>query len=110
LDPEYQRDVVWDETRSSALVASIIRKFPHKSLRKTTRISLTLDCAEGYFIPPIIFNLITAMEYPDQGGPKKVKKYYRICVDGKQRLTSLIKFMDGRIGVWDSSNPPKKWL
>ena len=49
------------------------------------------------------------MEYPDGGGTNKVKKYYRICVDGKQRLSSLIKFMDGRIGVWDSSHPPKKW-
>ncbi len=50
------------------------------------------------------------MEYPDHGGPNKVKKYYRICVDGKQRLTSLIKFMDGRIGVWDNMRPAKKWL
>jgi hypothetical protein len=68
-----------------------------------------VDPAEGYFIPPIIFNLITAMEYPENGGLNKVKKYYRICVDGKQRLSSLIKFMDGRIGVLDSSHPPKKW-
>jgi uncharacterized protein with ParB-like and HNH nuclease domain len=74
------------------------------------RASLILNPAEGYFIPPIIFNLISAMEYPEHGGPNKVKKYYRICVDGKQRLTSLIKFMDGLIGVFDSCHPPKKWF
>lgn len=30
LDPEYQRDVVWDETRASALIASILRESRHK--------------------------------------------------------------------------------
>jgi hypothetical protein len=28
LDPEYQRDVVWDETRASGLIRSLIRKSP----------------------------------------------------------------------------------
>jgi uncharacterized protein with ParB-like and HNH nuclease domain len=30
LDPEYQRDVVWDENRASALIASILRESNHK--------------------------------------------------------------------------------
>ena len=30
LDPEYQRDVVWDETRASALISSIFRESHHK--------------------------------------------------------------------------------
>lgn len=30
LDPEYQRDVVWDETRASALIASILRESHNK--------------------------------------------------------------------------------
>jgi hypothetical protein len=108
LDPEYQRDVVWDESRASQLIASLIRKFV-KLHMKTARNFLTWNGTEGYFIPPIIFNLITEMEEPDDGGPKK-PKFYRICVDGKQRLTSLIKFMNGKIGVSDNSKPPKKWL
>lgn len=37
-------------------------------------------------------------------------RHYRICVDGKQRLTSVQKFMDGRIGVLDSATPPQKWF
>jgi len=30
LDPEYQRDVVWDEARASALIASILRESNHE--------------------------------------------------------------------------------
>ncbi|KFY75940.1 hypothetical protein V499_04184 [Pseudogymnoascus sp. VKM F-103] len=86
LDPEYQRDVVWDETRSSGLIASVL---------------------QGYFIPPIIFNVLEEWETSDNG--EEVMRHCRICVDGKQRLTSLQKFMEGKIGVSDSSHPPKKW-
>lgn len=87
LDPEYQRDVVWDETRSSGLIASVL---------------------QGYFIPPIIFNVLEEMETLDNG--QETVRHCRICVDGKQRLTSLQKFMEGKIGVSDSSHPPKKWF
>lgn len=87
LDPEYQRDVVWDETRSSGLIASVL---------------------QGYFIPPIIFNVTEQMETLDDGS--ETMRHYRICVDGKQRLTSLQKFMEGKVGVTDSSHPPKKWF
>ncbi|KFY35556.1 hypothetical protein V494_05816 [Pseudogymnoascus sp. VKM F-4513 (FW-928)] len=87
LDPEYQRDVVWDETRSSGLIASVL---------------------QGYFIPPIIFNVTEQMETMDDG--TESMRHYRICVDGKQRLTSLQKFMEGKVGVTDSSHPPKKWF
>ncbi|KAL5353294.1 hypothetical protein ACLOAV_001330 [Pseudogymnoascus australis] len=87
LDPEYQRDVVWDETRSSGLIASVL---------------------QGYFIPPIIFNVLEEMEVLEDG--TETMRHLRICVDGKQRLTSLQKFMEGKIGVSDSSHPPKKWF
>jgi hypothetical protein len=87
LDPEYQRDVVWDETRSSGLIASVL---------------------QGYFIPPIIFNVLEEWETTDNG--EDMMRHCRICVDGKQRLTSLQKFMEGKIGVSDSSHPPKKWF
>ncbi|KAG9237047.1 hypothetical protein BJ875DRAFT_184483 [Amylocarpus encephaloides] len=86
LDPEYQREVVWDEGRASLLITSILM---------------------GYFIPPIIFNVKeTTME--NNGKQKSV--YTRICVDGKQRLTSVHKFMTGQIGFFDSNSPQKKWF
>lgn len=77
LNPEYQRDVVWDPKRSSGLIESLMA---------------------GYFIPPIIFNV------QEREGRK-----FRICVDGKQRLSSICMFMKGEIGFEDSSTPPKKW-
>ncbi|KAI9733220.1 MAG: hypothetical protein M1818_007338 [Claussenomyces sp. TS43310] len=88
LDPEYQREVVWDEARASALIASLF---------------------QGYFIPPIIFNVLSQAEPLNDGTGRKILKHYRICVDGKQRLTSIQKFMEGHIGVLDSNVPAKRW-
>ncbi|TVY45025.1 hypothetical protein LSUB1_G000749 [Lachnellula subtilissima] len=85
LDPDYQREVVWDEGRASLLITSILM---------------------GYFIPPIIFNVKNRII--NRNGQKEVV-YTRICVDGKQRLTSVHKFMKGQIGFFDSNSPQKKW-
>ncbi|TVY21897.1 hypothetical protein LARI1_G000276 [Lachnellula arida] len=85
LDPAYQREVVWDEGRASLLITSILM---------------------GYFIPPIIFNVKNRIV--NRNGQKEVV-YTRICVDGKQRLTSIHKFMKGQIGFFDSNSPQKKW-
>ncbi|TVY31011.1 hypothetical protein LHYA1_G000188 [Lachnellula hyalina] len=85
LDPDYQREVVWDEGRASLLITSILM---------------------GYFIPPIIFNVKNRIV--NRNGQKEVV-YTRICVDGKQRLTSVHKFMKGQIGFFDSNSPQKKW-
>lgn len=102
LDPDYQREVVWDEGRASLLITSIlsmIRPPPHISQRLTV---ITV----GYFIPPIIFNVKNRIV--KKNGQKEVV-YTRICVDGKQRLTSVHKFMKGQIGFFDSNSPQKKW-
>ncbi|RDL37016.1 uncharacterized protein BP5553_04449 [Venustampulla echinocandica] len=85
LDPDYQREVVWDEGRASLLITSILM---------------------GYFIPPIIFNVKNKII--EKNGQKQLA-YTRICVDGKQRLTSVHKFMTGQIGFFDSNSPQKKW-
>jgi hypothetical protein len=72
----------------------------------------TLSCAGlltsvvGYFIPPIIFNV--KKEIIKVEGREK-EKYTRTCVDGKQRLTSIWKFMSGQIGFFDTNNPQRKW-
>ncbi|KAG4033818.1 hypothetical protein MFRU_004g03210 [Monilinia fructicola] len=86
LDPNYQRASVWDEGRASTLITSVLM---------------------GYFIPPIVLNVKTVINELKDG--RKEVKHVRICVDGKQRLTSLYKFMNGEIGFLDNSHPPKKW-
>ncbi|KUJ23432.1 uncharacterized protein LY89DRAFT_550042, partial [Mollisia scopiformis] len=85
LDPEYQRDVVWDEVRAALLITSILM---------------------GYFIPPIIFNVKKTMVKVEG---RDEARYTRICVDGKQRLTSIWKFIKGQIGFFDNSQPQRKW-
>ncbi|GBC06115.1 hypothetical protein RclHR1_06630004 [Rhizophagus clarus] len=66
LSPEFQRDVVWTETKQSHLIDSVFNNF---------------------YIPPIIFSC------------KKLngRKWVRVCIDGKQRLTAIKNFMDNKI-------------
>ncbi|KAK0440457.1 uncharacterized protein EV420DRAFT_1315868, partial [Desarmillaria tabescens] len=59
LEPEYQRDVVWNDSKQSQLIDSLIH---------------------NYYIPPLIFE-----------GEEK-----RTCIDGKQRLSSIRRFTDGK--------------
>ena len=61
LNPDYQRGIVWNNSKQSSLIESII---------------------QGYYYPPIIFNL---------------KDGIYICVDGKQRITSVLKFLNNEI-------------
>ncbi|KAI0771741.1 hypothetical protein BC629DRAFT_1291594 [Irpex lacteus] len=63
LDPQYQRKVVWSESKQMKLIDSL---YHH------------------YYIPPIIF---TVFEMHDNE--------VRRCIDGKQRLTAIRKFIDG---------------
>ncbi|KAF8837162.1 hypothetical protein BDN67DRAFT_973331 [Paxillus ammoniavirescens] len=79
LDPEYQRDVVWQEEKQSGLIDSILR---------------------NYYIPPIIF----AVSFQDDGSE------LRTCIDGKQRLTSIQRFIDGQIPHKDSFTNEKLWF
>lgn len=105
LDPAYQRDIVWDENRASLLITSLISMFRRSPDCETvTHMELA-----GYFVPPIIFNVYERMEKDPDNPGRKVRRVYRVCVDGKQRLTSVRKFMDGLIGFYDSDHPPKKW-
>lgn len=80
LNPEYQRDVVWLPKSMSGLIDSLI---------------------EDYYIPPIIFNLKVTQ---DEDG---TAKHRRICVDGKQRLSSVQAFMRGEIPCHDRRG--KSW-
>lgn len=78
LDPEYQRDVVWPESKQSGLIDSMLR---------------------NYYMPPVIFAVSTA----DDGSE------LRTCIDGKQRLTSIQRFMDGQIPHKDSFTNERLW-
>ncbi|CAE6517859.1 unnamed protein product [Rhizoctonia solani] len=61
LDPEYQRDVVWSDSKQSKLIDSILR---------------------NYYIPPVSLLSISS----DKNGNQT-----RVCIDGKQRLTSIFR-------------------
>lgn len=70
-DPPYQRKSVWDSERKSFLIDSILKNFP---------------------IPPIFLR-----KHVDV---KTGKTRYDV-VDGKQRLTSIIEFIEGKIALPD---------
>ncbi|KAL4071897.1 hypothetical protein V8B97DRAFT_1942097 [Scleroderma yunnanense] len=76
LSPEYQRDVVWPDSKQIGLIDSILRNF---------------------YIPPVIF----VTHQHDDGAETKT------CIDGKQRLTSIQRFMDGEIPHKDPENGDK---
>ncbi|KAF2655287.1 hypothetical protein K491DRAFT_432601 [Lophiostoma macrostomum CBS 122681] len=81
VDPEYQREVVWTADRMTGLVNSLM---------------------ENYYIPPIILN---RKPLPNQGdGPIR---HILVCVDGKQRLSSVQAFVKGIIPCNDHLG--QKW-
>ena len=72
LDPQYQRSSkVWSEEKQSFLIDSLVKNFP---------------------IPPIFLH-----EFIDQDSGKT--KYD--VIDGKQRLTSIFKFIEGQLTLPD---------
>ncbi|KAF7294810.1 hypothetical protein MIND_01018700 [Mycena indigotica] len=78
LDPDYQREVVWSETKQIKIIDSIFR---------------------NYYVPPVIF-AVSAIEDGTET---------RTCIDGKQRLTSIHRFMQGLIPHRDSHTNEKYW-
>ncbi|KAG8824867.1 hypothetical protein FRC19_000921 [Serendipita sp. 401] len=79
LEPEYQRGFVWTEAKQIALIDSLMR---------------------NYYIPPIIFRVIS-------GGAELQDKM--ICIDGKQRLTSIRRFIEGEIPHKDIGTGVRYW-
>lgn len=69
LDPEYQRDVVWPDKMKSELISSLLNNF---------------------YVPPVIFS-ITVKE--NAAGKRR---QYRVCIDGKQRLSSIQAYKNSR--------------
>ncbi|TGZ82450.1 hypothetical protein EX30DRAFT_305140, partial [Ascodesmis nigricans] len=81
LNPDYQRDFVWSSDRMIRLINSIMTDF---------------------YVPPVIFNVIPRT---DANG---VTKFHRISVDGKQRLTSIKLFVEGKVPCTDKHN--RRWF
>ncbi|UZJ56424.1 hypothetical protein CBS101457_005744 [Exobasidium rhododendri] len=74
LEAEYQRDVVWSDKKQSALLDSIYR---------------------NWYVPPVLFSLRSVRN--EDGELEEV----RVCIDGKQRLTSIAKFMRNEIPIYE---------
>ncbi|KAF8453021.1 hypothetical protein BGX38DRAFT_1269023 [Terfezia claveryi] len=94
LDPDYQRNVVWSNDRMSRLIGSLM---------------------SNYYVPPLIFNVKKvatengSLRYQStsETGHDKAMLKQRICIDGKQRLSSIKAFVKGEIPCLD--NRKRKW-
>ncbi|KAK9321951.1 hypothetical protein V1517DRAFT_154750 [Lipomyces orientalis] len=73
LNPSYQREVVWNKQRMQNLISSLMTR---------------------YYVPPIIFNVKKVSDESD--------KWFRVVIDGKQRLSSIKRFLEGEIPFVDS--------
>ncbi|KZM18745.1 uncharacterized protein EKO05_0006570 [Ascochyta rabiei] len=81
VDPVYQREVVWTADRMTGLIDSLM---------------------ENYYIPPIILNQKPRLDQ-DAAAPQETL----VCVDGKQRLSSVLMFIKGLIPCHDYRG--EKW-
>ncbi|KAH7392671.1 hypothetical protein BKA66DRAFT_567994 [Pyrenochaeta sp. MPI-SDFR-AT-0127] len=75
VDPEYQREVVWTADRMTGLINSVM---------------------ESFYIPPIILN-----KKIQPVSDRKKAQFTLVCVDGKQRLSSIRAFVKGMIPCHD---------
>jgi len=69
LDPDYQREHVWTQDQQGSLLGHLL---------------------EGGALPDIIFNEIVALDF--QGHVDRIE-----VVDGKQRITAMVKWLEGEI-------------
>ncbi len=82
LEPEYQRGVVWTAEKQSAVIESIMRH---------------------YYVPPILLSL----QKPDDGAEDEDEFY--VCIDGKQRVSSICAFLSNEIPVKEPSSGRRFW-
>ena len=80
LDPVYQRGVVWNEENQIGLIDSLY---------------------QGYYVPGLIFNKRIQTIFGS------IRKETMVCIDGKQRLTSVKRFTEGLIPCHDRHG--RKW-
>ncbi|KAI9483985.1 MAG: hypothetical protein EXX96DRAFT_560389 [Benjaminiella poitrasii] len=78
MDAPYQRNIVWNTSKMSALIESIFH---------------------NYYIPPLLFVTRTIRG-----------KQTRIVIDGKQRLTSIYRFMRNSFPYRDTSSVDRYYV
>ncbi|KAF2689585.1 hypothetical protein K458DRAFT_129698 [Lentithecium fluviatile CBS 122367] len=96
VDPEYQREVVWTADRMTGLVDSLMGMLCASCGHSR------LTSVENFYVPPIILN--KKPRDTKNGAPPKHKL---VCVDGKQRLSSVRAFIKGIIPCHDHRG--EKW-
>ncbi|KAF8063460.1 hypothetical protein FPV67DRAFT_1672482 [Lyophyllum atratum] len=79
LNPEYQRDVVWTDQNQGYLIDSLMH---------------------NYAVFPLIF---AVRPRPEDG------REIMVCIDGKQRITAIQKFMENQIPYRDSQLNRELW-
>ncbi|THU97548.1 hypothetical protein K435DRAFT_60783 [Dendrothele bispora CBS 962.96] len=97
LEPEYQRGrfpfaLAFDSVFNYMSIPDVV-------WTESKQIGLIDSILRNFYIPPIIF----AVNAYDDGSETKT------CIDGKQRLTSLFKFMAGEIPHRDPITNEKFW-
>ena len=80
LEPEYQRGVVWPVDKQSAIIESIMRH---------------------YYVPPILLSVQAQKDPSDE--------IMYVCIDGKQRVSSVCNFLDNKIPVREPSTGRRFW-
>ncbi|KAI9099517.1 hypothetical protein DFS34DRAFT_75258 [Phlyctochytrium arcticum] len=81
LDAPYQRDIVWTAVKQGHLIDSLIK---------------------NYYVPPVIFSI-----RHDKSDPNA--QPVRVAIDGKQRLTSIHRFIQGEIPYLDTAINKRIW-
>jgi uncharacterized protein with ParB-like and HNH nuclease domain len=71
---------IWFGTKVECYLEDVVWREPQQ-------IGLIDSVFRNFYIPPVIF----ACTIDEDGEP------VRVCVDGKQRLTSIQKFLDGQV-------------
>lgn len=95
LNPDYQREVVWAESRQVKLIQSLFQVSITPLL-----VDDVAKTSQHYYVPPVIF----AVRGFDENGMET-----RVCIDGKQRCTSVQNFIDGRIPFISPGTKEKFW-
>ncbi|KAJ1023738.1 hypothetical protein NDA18_004721 [Ustilago nuda] len=80
LEPEYQRGVVWTVDKQSAVIESIMRH---------------------YYVPPVLLSVQNQVSTEDE--------LTYVCIDGKQRISSICAFLDNKIPVREPSTSRRFW-
>ncbi|KAG6897984.1 hypothetical protein C0992_007938 [Termitomyces sp. T32_za158] len=79
VDPEYQRSVVWDDAKQGYLIDSLMNNY-------------------------VVFPLVFAERTREEDDVK-----IKVCIDGKQRITAIQQFRDGKISYRDSQLNHDMW-